>query len=170
MYHNVSQHWPSHTQTLSMTSINTMVIIWRHAVTPALFSYFTMISEVAMNLTGRSVVTMYHKVMSFTMTSIPTMDIMCLSNVKPVYIHNTDAAVNPGCVIRQGADGKRHPETDNTVKGFLTRLYCFYFISCSRNVQFSSVLCVFCACIVCFSCCLRSSGQHTAGQHVFSSR
>ena len=37
-------------------------------------------------------------------------------------------------------------------------------------MPFTSVLCVFCACIVRFSCCLRFSGQHTGGQHVFPSR
>ena len=34
-------------------------------------------------------------------------------------------------------------------------------------MHYTSVLCVFCACIVRCPCCLRFSYQHTASQHVF---
>ena len=99
------------------------------------------------------------------------------------YIDNTDWVVNPSCCIRRGGPfalaqsrGRRLPrlgqckqpsEAVTACEDFLASLYCIYFTSWSRSVPFTSVLCVFCACIVRFSCCLRFFGQHTAGQHVF---
>ena len=93
------------------------------------------------------------------------MAVKCLTPVGG-YIDNTDGVGNPSCYIHRGrsfADPgsrghrlprpwvcKRPPEMDIACEDFPTSLYCFYFTSWNRMVPFTSVLCVFCACIVRF--------------------
>ena len=65
-----------------------------------------------------------------------------------------------------GTQPNHSPRRITRPRGF--RHVCIVFIS-SPGVELCR-LPLYCACIVRFSCCIRFSGHHTGGQHVFSSR